>query len=197
MEITKSKVKIAAFAALTISFNFLFWMEKPGVNYAIYGSLFIGLLMFLEPTKIKNRYVVVSLVGLIISMISVLLVNSNISIVMFFISAVLFVSFYYQNELKSLYYVIPDSVINLFFSVSELFAVASLRSQNTSSGKKLWKWTKILIIPVTITLVFFFIYFRSNHFIEDYTVLFFEEIQVKKKRIILVILVFNWYYLNL
>ena len=174
MEITKSKVKIAAFAALTISFNFLFWMEKPGVNYAIYGSLFIGLLMFLEPTKIKNRYVVVSLVGLIISMISVLLVNSNISIVMFFISAVLFVSFYYQNELKSLYYVIPDSVINLFFSVSELFAVASLRSQNTSSGKKLWKWTKILIIPVTITLVFFFIYFRSNHFIEDYTVLFFE-----------------------
>jgi len=105
MEITKSKVKIAAFAALTISFNFLFWMEKPGVNYAIYGSLFIGLLMFLEPTKIKNRYVVVSLVGLIISMISVLLVNSNISIVMFFISAVLFVSFYYQNELKSLYYV--------------------------------------------------------------------------------------------
>ncbi|MFZ9847454.1 MAG: DUF4173 domain-containing protein [Flavobacteriales bacterium] len=176
MEITKSKIKIAAFVALTIAFNFLFWMEKPGVNYVIYGSLFLGLLIYLDPQKIKNKYSLVSLAGLLVSMISVLLVNSNISVVMFFVSAVLFVSFYYQNELKSLYYILPDSVVNLFFSISELFAVASLRSQNTSSVKKLWKWTKILVIPVSITLVFFFIYFRSNHFIEDYTVLVFKEI---------------------
>lgn len=176
MEITQSKIKIAAFAALTIAFNFLFWMEKPGVNYLIYASLFLGFLIYLEPHKLKNKYALTSLVGTVICAIAVVTINSTLSVIMFFVSAVLFVSFYYQNELKSLYYILPDSVINLFYSLSELFAVVSVRSQNTTSGRKLWKWSKILAIPAVITLVFFFIYFRSNHFIEDYTVLIFKEI---------------------
>ncbi len=176
MQFTQSKIRIAAFAALTIAFNFLFWMEKPGINYLIYAALFLGVLIFLDPQKLKLKYCTVSFFGVLVSLLSLLMVNSILSVIMFFVSSVLFVSFYYQQELKSLYYILPNSFLNLFYSVSELFVKVGERSQNTSSGKKVGKWLKILIIPVIITLVFFAIYFRSNHFIEEFTIEFIQNI---------------------
>ncbi len=176
MEITQRKIRVATFFTLSAAFNFLFWQEKPGINYALYSLLFIGVLAFLEPQKLKRKYVLVSLIGILISLFALVYINSVLSIIMFFSSAVLFITFYYQEELRSIYYVVPASAINFFYSFGTFFESAGRISQKTASGKKAWKWAKLLVIPVVITLVFYLIYFRSNPFVEKFSIKVFDGI---------------------
>ena len=176
MEITQRKIRVATFFVLTAAFNFLFWQEKPGINYAIYSLIFIGVLAFIEPQKLKRKYVLVSLIGILISLFAIVYVNSILSVIMFFASVMLFITFYYQEELRSIYYVLPASLINFFYSLGIFFGSAGKRSQKTNSGKKAYKWLKLLIIPAIITLIFFFIYFRSNPFVEKFTIRVFDGI---------------------
>ncbi|MCX6182587.1 MAG: DUF4173 domain-containing protein [Bacteroidetes bacterium] len=170
MEFVQSRIQFAALAVLTIAFNFLFWMENPGVNYVLYSLLFVGLMLFLHKDKWKQRRVLLSVLCIAVSLFSLVWIGSLLSIIMYFASVIVFTSFFYTEELYSLYYIIPESVFSFFYSLVKFFEKAGKASQKTTSGKKINRMLKLAMVPVIITLVFFFLYFGSNIYVEKFTV---------------------------
>ncbi len=176
MENTRQKIRIGAFVILSIAFNFLFWMEKPGINYLIYTALFVGAMLFLDKEKLKERNVLFTLFGLIISACLIVINNSIFSIWMYFISLLLFVVFYHQQGLKSIYYALPSGLFA--FTESLLFSLINGKN-NAGDGNKPKKWFRILklfVIPLIIAILFFVIYSEANPILKQYSAQFFEYI---------------------
>lgn len=176
MKTKQQKLRITALLIFTVLFNFLFWQEKPGINYAIYILPILGLMIMLKPTRLKNIKVALALAGTLLSLGAIILLNSSLSIWMCFISLVLFVGFYYQDRLESIYYGISASVVSF---VSTLFVFKkSLDESTKESPVKLrsFKKLKLAIIPILITAVFFLIYSNANPIIAEYSSIVFEKI---------------------
>jgi hypothetical protein len=155
MEINQQKTKKVAFIGLAVAFNFLFWQEKPGLNYLIYTLLLSVFLILLNTKKILQPKTLIPFVGTIFSAILIVLHNSIFSIWMYFISLILLIGFYNHEKLISIYYVLLTSITGF---VSSLFTKLSSSSSTEKQQKNKWyKKLKLISIPLIIALVFFIV----------------------------------------
>ncbi|MFT6746390.1 MAG: hypothetical protein ACJAZ2_000729 [Glaciecola sp.] len=176
MKTKQQKLKLTLFLILAASFNLLFWKEFVGINYLLYSTIFLSGLIAQHPERLKHTATLSSFSALLISLFSVIWVNSVLSIIMYLISSTLFVSFYYQSKIKSIYYALPASILNLFYSTLNIKGELSELTPKTNSRRSYRKWIKLLVGPILVAVVFGIIYMESNPLIEQYTVLAWDSI---------------------
>lgn len=144
----------------TILFNIFFWQEKFGINLTLFVLIFGGLLFLQNPTTKNNKQALLALLGIVFSSAGVLYHNSLFSKIMLFSSVFLFVASLMEKQLKTIYLLIPSgflSIITSPFRKNSFFSVP-----DTGLSGKAWKWFKLAVIPLGITILFTIIYSSAN-----------------------------------
>lgn len=173
---TKKQIKTIAVLLLSVIFNVVFWKENIGINYLIYTVPVVGFLIAMRPSCLKNTPTLITMGGTLLSMGALIFLHSTFSIVLFFISALLFVAFYHQNELKSIYYALASNFANVPMCFKGLFQKEGTSNKKPLLSQQTKKWLKLTVIPIIITFVFFLIYREANPIFFRYTENLLDEI---------------------
>jgi len=144
----------------TIIFNFFFWQEKFGINLVFFAFLFGGILYFLNPETRNKKQTLLAIAGIGISSFGLLYHNSFFSKFMFFSSVFLFVASLMEKQIKTIYYLIPSGFLGIITSPFKKHTF--FKAPKTGLSGKSWKWFKLSIIPLSVTIFFMVIYSMAN-----------------------------------
>lgn len=153
---------------LALLFNYLFWGEKPGINYGIYTVLLIASLSIIKPRSWKSTTLLISAVCLALSLVGLVLINSTLSIWMFFINLFVFLGFYHTKEIQSSYYALFNTISAFFLNFGILDRMKTKKAKGEKEAKSSKK-LKLIVIPLIITFVFYWIYQAANPTFAKYT----------------------------
>ncbi|MEP7251105.1 MAG: hypothetical protein ABI683_01960, partial [Ginsengibacter sp.] len=159
MESTSHRLLLIASGALL--FNFIFWNEKLGLNIIIFDVFICTSVFLVFPYSTQSHVAKWLFAGHIISAVLVVLQNTIITKISFFVTLLLFVSFS-QFLHRSAWYAGGSTLLNYLLLVPNFFK--EIRSL-PRPGINLPSWTKkfrLLIIPVLILLIFYIVYSSAN-----------------------------------
>lgn len=143
-----------------VIFNFFFWAEKFALNLVIFTIIFGGLLTWMQPEGLKKRQTLLAIVGISITSLSVIYHNSLLSKFMLFSSIFLYIAALLEKEIKTIYYLIPSGFLGIITSPFRKHSFFSM--PKTGLSGKSFKWLKLSLIPILLTVVFATIYSIAN-----------------------------------
>lgn len=163
------KLKPILILVLTsLVFNDLFWHESSGLNIILFDLIIMAAILFIHPRDIYKRPMLYPMIGVLLTSIAILLHNSVMSFWMHTLSWFLFVGIVNQTHLKSILFFLPVSIGNHFMwygSFSSFFT----RDQNPSKyWNSIFKWTKLIVIPLFVLLLFTLIFYTANPVFQMY-----------------------------
>lgn len=152
---------LISFFALII-FNLLFWGEKMGINLFIFSSILLFINGFLNGVNFKKKETIISLGCFLISGITTVIVNSELSILIHIIAFAVTLFQFKSFETRTVY----DSLI-AFIQSYILLPVSWYRKMQRDSEKHPalalgFKYVKLGLIPLLMVTVFFMIYRGAN-----------------------------------
>ena len=165
----KKQIDLQLLAAIGggILFNFLFWMDRLALNLLLY-SIFIIIMLLLDKSIVKSRKFFVFGAAHLLSGITVVINNSELSIVSWYISLALFVGFIHYQVLRSVF---SASLAFLLQMVTAPFLLTK-KIVNTRYGnfslKPILKPIKYIIIPIIVLTLFSILYRIANPVFDDY-----------------------------
>lgn len=146
----------------TLVFNYLFWKQGSGVNILIYTVFVLAyVLIFDFKSKLSFAGIVLSTAMLLCSA-AIVWHSSVFTIVMYYISFVLFAGWLQEKELKTLFYVASASFISLIHLPGQLFRNLPIKQEGRKKMEKIFKLLKLSVIPFVILMVFYLIYINAN-----------------------------------
>jgi hypothetical protein len=167
---------ISFFICLSI-YYFFFWEETLGINLFLFNILLMAILFPSIPKNLKS-YLLMS--SGIISSLAVLLIHSPLSIVINLLSMSVILGY---TLLPSVNSAVSGGLVfasNIFINLIYFFRPINWLAQNISKGnlraEKIIKVIKIVFVPVTLFLVFVFIYQNANPIFDEKTTYFKELI---------------------
>ena len=161
----KSSPKGILVIFFTIIFNFFFWHEKFGLNIVLFTIIFGSILYFLNPETRFKTQTVLAIIGIGISSFGVLFHNSFFSKFMLFCSVFLYVASLMEKEIKTIYHLIPSGFLGVI--TSPFRKTSFFKPSKTGVSGKSWKYIKLSVIPVAITVLFMIIYSMANPVFAD------------------------------
>lgn len=141
--------------------TWLIWQEKPGLNYIIYGAMLIGVQIFQKPEFLKNNLNRIALGGFLFSWFTLFFINSDLSILMYFITLLVYLGAYFQEGIKNVYLLFLSSFFNLFSFLKPEATSSDDEDKHTKTANKYFK-LKLFVIPIIITALFIVIYSIAN-----------------------------------
>src|SRR6185312_4001190 len=154
----------------TLVYSFLFYHQHAGINFLLFSSLLVGCLWWVNPSTIKNKTWLLYALLSIFAGFFILIHGSTLAIWANIISLLL-LSATSVNQQSSV-------LFNLFYGTYSiagalifiLIGFIKPKAQLENSTKK-GSFIKYLtyIIPIALTLVFFFIYKNANPLFERFT----------------------------
>lgn len=144
----------------TIIFNFFFWNEKFGLNLILFTAIFGGLLYALHPKEKNKKQALLAIGGILLAGSAVLMHNSFFSKLMLFVSVFLFVASIMEKQIKTIYHLIPSGFLGIVTSPFRKHSFFTF--PKTGLSGKSFKWVKISLIPLLMTIIFAIIYSIAN-----------------------------------
>ena len=127
--------------------------------------LFSGILYFSNSETRFKTQTILAIIGIIISSFSVLYHNSFFSKFMLFCSVFLYLASLMEKEIKTIYHLIPSGFLGVLTSPFRKHSF--FKSPKTGISGKSWKYIKLSIIPIGITILFMIIYSMANPVFAD------------------------------
>lgn len=172
---TKPNFLLIATLAGGILFNLLFWSEDLALNLLLY-SIFIILVTFINPEIAKNTKLKVYALAHLLAAVLVIINNSDLSIISYFFSMILFVGYAHYPKIRSVY----AAILATFLQVVSVPASLVKRLSDLQIGKfnlkPIFRPIKYIILPFFIVLIFTGIYSASNEVFAHYVDVFFSAI---------------------
>lgn len=161
----ENKIKIGLVGVGTILFHALFWKESLGLNLVLF-SLFIVIGNGLLKKSPWNKKMIVTLVGLVLSLAAVFFINSTISMIAAIISLAVFVGFVHHEELRFNW----SSLMTVIISVFKIPTFDLSENDNTKKHNlKKWKrYFKLVVLPILVVLSFTIIFRNANPVFDGY-----------------------------
>lgn len=165
----KTKSNILLFATLLggILYSFLFWEEGLGLNSLIY-SLFIISATAINADIIKSRKFYLYASAHLFSAVMVVLNNSNLSIITYLISMLLFVGYVHYQAVKTIFVALLAALLQIIVIPASLIRKISEVKIGSFSLKPIFRLIKYLVLPILIVVVFTGIYSSANEVFNHY-----------------------------
>jgi hypothetical protein len=151
--------------ALLAAFNFLFWSEAPGLNMLLFAVLVMIALFIRYPVSWRRRTVQLSGICTLLCGMMVALYGPGWSVFAVIFSLCVFAVFVMEPAFRSVSGAAFQFALNIF-----LWIMAPMRNKeeaqvvNKRSGRG-WFFTKVLLLPLFVTFLFFILYAWGNpHF---------------------------------
>ena len=151
----------------TLMYSFLFYQESAGFNFLIFNIIFISGLNMIYLKSMLNKSIIIAEIGALISAFSILMYGNGLSVFGNIVSLSL-ISGLTINQNSSVIIAVINSLFSYGSSIVFMFIdLVKRRKSNSGSFNKRAIWA--IIIPVFITIVFFFIYQGANPVFYEYT----------------------------
>ncbi|MBK7213291.1 MAG: DUF4173 domain-containing protein [Bacteroidales bacterium] len=148
-------------------FDFLFYNQEPGINALLFVLIILGLLKISGRDLNSTKQQLFSMFGLLVAGTAVALYNSDLSILVYFGSLVVFIGFSTQPALKQILNSVLISAANFFKApfalIVELSDLMKIRKQLPT----IWKAVRIALIPLGLLFVFTTIFRYANPIFND------------------------------
>ncbi len=165
MKISKFKPLFVILGA--ILFDFLFWSNQLGLNILIFTVSIIIMQIIFNPLKKFSKNAIITGIATLISAGFVVINNSYATFFAYFISFIIYMGFYFNTEIKSIITAFFTAIANFF--TSQIKFIKSLNDNiKVINLKKIWRYTKLIFIPLIILFIFHKIFQAANPVYEQY-----------------------------
>lgn len=158
----RSRLSLLLFVTLLLIYNAFFWGEKLGLNLMLFSLMLTGIIVWLNPWCLWSRGFLATAAGTLLSGASVAVHNTDAGKAVHISSFFLMVAFAHQSALKSVLYAVP-TVIQTYLRapLAVLRDILALQPTRFNSRKTL-SLLRLTVAPVTVLMVFFWIYRAAN-----------------------------------
>lgn len=148
-------------------FNYLFWMERLAINLLIY-SLFIIVATFFATDVMKTSKFKIYASAHFLAAALVVINNSDLSLVAYYISMLLFVGFSHYQSIRTIYIAFFTAVLQFITVPIGLIKKLSEVKVGNFSLKPILRPIKYIILPLIIVFIFTGIYSGANKVFAHY-----------------------------
>ncbi|SER37265.1 DUF4153 domain-containing protein [Neolewinella agarilytica] len=156
--------KTIAILVLAVAYAVLFYKGQMGVNLLIFDGLLLTLTLWLRPELGKHRPFVWSVAGLLFSAVSVVIVNTDFSLLAHHATYLLVLGFAQARELRFIWFGLLLGGVSLFAGPLRWWRsqrASRAQLQNTPNGT-LSPWLKQVALPLLVAVPFLFFYLTGN-----------------------------------
>lgn len=139
--------------------SFLFSGESMGLNTFLFTISFLGLSISQNPTLFKNKPNLIIAAGTLLASILVVWHHSLLAKTTYVLSFILFIGMVQQRSIRFLWY-------GFLLGMGSLLTAPISIVQNMGSGlkggwKNLYRWAQLILLPLILGLIFFWIYYQA------------------------------------
>ncbi len=155
----------------TLVFSLLFYQQSPGVNYLIFNLVLILAVLVKNPLIFSSQYTVYAALGAVISALNIVWVNTTLSLVMNFLSLIVFAGMTLNPKssfIVAFINAIFSFLASILIKIVEKIDRSIYGTSRKSSGKTL-SWLKFVTfsIPILVAGIFLILYAAANPAIND------------------------------
>jgi hypothetical protein len=148
-------------------FTYLFWMERLAINLLIY-SIFIITVTFFATDVVKSTKFKIYASAHFLAALLVVINNSDLSLVAYYISMMLFVGFSHYQSIRTIYTAFFTAVLQFITVPISLIKKLSEVKIGNFSLKPILKPIKYIVLPIIILFIFTAIYSGANKVFAHY-----------------------------
>lgn len=159
----KKQIDLQLLAVLIggIIFNYLFWMEEQALNLLLY-SLFIIVILLLDKEIPKSKKILLIGGSHLLAAILVLINQSDLTIISWYISLAIFIGFAHFPSLRSIFTALIGTFLQIVTVPVNLFRKLVAGRYRNVSFTPILKPIKYLVIPLIILFLFSILYSIAN-----------------------------------
>lgn len=164
-----SKIRLVFFTASLLIYNYLFWEQSSGINLPLFSLLLGSMAALINPESMRSRRVQITAAGMFITGILVVIHHSDLSVFVHVVSFFAMLGFMQQQNLKSLYTALLQSVSGLLVAPKRLLVTITEKAQTNSKTAKAFRVLSLILLPIIVFIIFYFIYTVANPLFEEIT----------------------------
>ncbi|MEQ1734195.1 MAG: DUF4173 domain-containing protein [Bacteroidia bacterium] len=155
-------------ATAVATYSFLFYEQTAGINFLLFNSVVIALLLIKNATLISNKNWILAALGSLLSALCIGIYDSSLAIIANVVSLGLLSSMSY-NSRSSVLFSLLYAAYSILSSPAYIVIDAIERKQknNTIATNVLIRKVTLIAVPILVTLVFFFMYKAANPLFND------------------------------
>jgi len=154
-------------AVATLIYSYLFYDQTPGINIFIFTVVLTFLMALKDANLFSNSLWLIASAGALISGAMTLLHGTWLSVIANIVSLSMAASFSLRRE-SSLIFALIYAVYSYFFSLIDIFyRFFEKNERKEEQAPKSYSLLFVTVVPVVITLIFFFIYRSANPYFDE------------------------------
>jgi len=169
----KNALKLLLLLVLIYLWDVLFWHQVPGLNLLLFVLALVGAIIAVRLTAFRSWSVVSFGVMSLIVASMVVVHNSALSIIVLFLMLFSFIGYSLVPEIRSIWFAGLTALLNYMKMPFKAYTYLSQKVLGEKRATAFIRVTRLAIIPVLVTLVFYFIYKGANPRFDTLTADFF------------------------
>jgi hypothetical protein len=158
----KDLVKIILVTAGAVLFNLVFWNEKLATNTVLFDAFLLSALFFLYPVARKSATVNWLLLGHLVSVIMVVVHNTDLSKISFVVTLLLVAGFAEYTH-RSAWFAGGSMLMNVVMVVASFVESIKINKGKPAKRKGVSRFIRFAIFPLILLVIFFLIYRDANN----------------------------------
>ncbi|MEA2042110.1 MAG: DUF4173 domain-containing protein [Bacteroidota bacterium] len=172
----KSKIRGTLLIAGTIIFYLIFFRNLLGLNTVLFSLFIVGSLAYLFPVRMRRTEALLASAGLLFSSVIVMWHSSSMAVFVWVSSLVLLQPMVHYPKLRSMFWASLTAFIDYITVFDHLQNTETKINPKNNRFNRLWRTTKLALIPIIVLLIFYFIFREANPVFEKLTTNFFNSI---------------------
>lgn len=164
---TKSNLLLLSTLLGGLLFTFLFWEERLALNLLIY-SIYLLAITFVNPDVIKSTKLKIYGLAHLLAAILVVINNSDLSVVTYYISLLLFIGFGHQQQIRTIFTAFLAAILQMVTVPFNAIKQLSQLSFGKVSLKPFFTLIKYIFVPIIIVILFSCLYAAANNVFAHY-----------------------------
>ncbi|WP_406826067.1 DUF4173 domain-containing protein [Pedobacter sp. KACC 23697] len=148
-------------------FTFLFWEERLALNLLIY-SIYLLVITFINPEVVKSTKLKIYGSAHLLAALLVVINNSDLSLVTYYISLLLFIGFGHQQQIRTIFTAFLAAILQLVTVPFNAMKHLSQISIGNVSLKPIFTLIKYIFIPIIIVILFSCLYAAASNVFAHY-----------------------------
>jgi len=148
-------------------FNFLFWKERLALNLLIY-SIYLLIITFVNPEVIKSKKLKIYASAHILATILVVINNSDLTLVAYYISLIIFIGIAHNQQIKTVF----TAILAAFLQMATVPFNAIKNLSEVTVGKfnlkPVFKIIKYVFFPIVVVIIFTCLYSAASSVFAHY-----------------------------
>jgi hypothetical protein len=164
---SKSNILLLSIFLGGLLFTLLFWKEGLGLNLLIYSLFIIGV-NYINTGIIKSQKFMFYAAAHLFAAILVVINNSDLSIIAYFISLLLFTGFSHYQQIRTIFTAVLATFLQFFTLPFNFFQNLSSVGIGKFNLHPILRFAKYVFIPVFIVTIFTVVYSNANEVFAHY-----------------------------